>query len=202
MMGAPHFGFVVAAYALAALVVVGMIASILWDYRTLSAALGPLEAARGGKAPSDALSRLESGPDPGLVGIGGWLALPAIGLVLGPLVQFGFLILALTQFSEVERAGYGGVYSLELLVNAGLLAFFIYVGTRFFRKKRDAPSAFIAYMLATLVSGGALLAIESGLGAEAFAIENGKELARNIIVAAIWISYFRVSKRVKMTFVN
>ena len=47
MMEAPHFGFVVAAYALAALVVVGMIASILWDYRKLSAALRRLEASRG-----------------------------------------------------------------------------------------------------------------------------------------------------------
>jgi heme exporter protein CcmD len=47
MMGAPHLGFVVAAYAVAALVVVGMIASILWDYRKLCAALGRLEAARG-----------------------------------------------------------------------------------------------------------------------------------------------------------
>jgi heme exporter protein CcmD len=46
MMGAPHFGFVVAAYAFAALVIVGMIASILWDYRGLSGALRRLEAAR------------------------------------------------------------------------------------------------------------------------------------------------------------
>ena len=46
MMEAPHFGFVVAAYALAALVVVGMIASILWDYRALSGGLRRLEAAR------------------------------------------------------------------------------------------------------------------------------------------------------------
>ncbi len=45
-MAAPHIGFVVAANALAALVVVGMIASILWDYRALSANLRALESAR------------------------------------------------------------------------------------------------------------------------------------------------------------
>ncbi len=49
MMDAPHFGFVVAAYAIGALVVAGMIASILWDFRALSAALRRLEAARGAK---------------------------------------------------------------------------------------------------------------------------------------------------------
>ncbi len=49
MMALPHIGFVVAAYALAGLVVVGMTASILWDYRALSAGLARLEAARAEK---------------------------------------------------------------------------------------------------------------------------------------------------------
>ncbi|MGD0641748.1 MAG: heme exporter protein CcmD [Roseiarcus sp.] len=49
MMEIPHLGFIVAAYALAAGVVVAMIASILWDYRGLSAALARLEAARADK---------------------------------------------------------------------------------------------------------------------------------------------------------
>ena len=46
MIGAPHFGFVVAAYAIAALVIVGMIAAVLADYRAQSRALSRLEAAR------------------------------------------------------------------------------------------------------------------------------------------------------------
>ena len=47
MTAIPHIGFILAAYGLAALVVLVMIASILWDYRALSAALARLEAARG-----------------------------------------------------------------------------------------------------------------------------------------------------------
>jgi heme exporter protein CcmD len=47
MIEAPHFGFVVAAYAFAAAVVVGMIVATLWDYRTVAQALRRLEAARG-----------------------------------------------------------------------------------------------------------------------------------------------------------
>ncbi|MGO8797829.1 MAG: heme exporter protein CcmD [Roseiarcus sp.] len=46
MMAAPHIGFVVAAYGIATLVVAAMIASILIDYRGLSANLRALEAAR------------------------------------------------------------------------------------------------------------------------------------------------------------
>jgi heme exporter protein CcmD len=45
-MAAPHIGFVVAAYGIAALAIVGMIASILIDYRGLSANLRALETAR------------------------------------------------------------------------------------------------------------------------------------------------------------
>lgn len=46
MIGAPHFGFVAAAYGIAALVIVGMIAAVLADYRAQSRALSRLEAAR------------------------------------------------------------------------------------------------------------------------------------------------------------
>jgi heme exporter protein CcmD len=47
MMEAPHIGFVIAAYAFAAVVVAAMIGSILWDYRAQSAAVRRLEASRG-----------------------------------------------------------------------------------------------------------------------------------------------------------
>jgi heme exporter protein CcmD len=47
MIEAPHFGFVVAAYAFAAAVVVGMVVAILRDYRALSRALRCIETTRG-----------------------------------------------------------------------------------------------------------------------------------------------------------
>jgi heme exporter protein CcmD len=47
MSASPHLGFIVAAYAVAALVIVGMIAAVLGDYRIQSRALRRLEEARG-----------------------------------------------------------------------------------------------------------------------------------------------------------
>jgi heme exporter protein CcmD len=46
MMEAPHFGFVVLAYAFAAVIVLAMIGWTLWDYRAQSAAVRRLETAR------------------------------------------------------------------------------------------------------------------------------------------------------------
>lgn len=148
-------------------------------------------------------SNLQSeGVDPKLAGIGGWLILPAIGFVLGPIIGVIMLIPAFQMYSEVARAGYGGIYALELVVGLGLLAFVIYAAALFFQKKEKAPRVIIGLIIVSLVASGALLVIELGAGAEVFARETIKQLIRDIIGAAIWIPYFRVSKRVKATFVH
>ena len=46
-MDIPHLGYIVAAYAVATVVIAGMIGAILIDYRDLSAKLARLEARRG-----------------------------------------------------------------------------------------------------------------------------------------------------------
>lgn len=137
-----------------------------------------------------------------VIGIGGWLILPAISFVIGPIVGGVSLIAAFALFSAVAEAGYGGLYALELLVEVGILIFMIYTASRFFGKKSDAPSTIIALIVVSIVSSFALLLIESAAGAEEFASQSGMQLTQNIISAAVWIPYFKVSKRVKATFVN
>jgi heme exporter protein CcmD len=46
MSDIPHIGFIVAAYVVATVVIIGMIGVILFDYRSLSRALERLEATR------------------------------------------------------------------------------------------------------------------------------------------------------------
>jgi heme exporter protein CcmD len=48
MIDSPHWGFVAAAYAVAALAILAMILATLVDYRAQSAALRRLEETRGG----------------------------------------------------------------------------------------------------------------------------------------------------------
>ena len=140
--------------------------------------------------------------DQKLVGIGGWLVVPAIGLVLSPIIMGVSLVMSAGLASDVARQGYGGFHALEMLCDFGLLLFIIYAAIHFFGKRRNAPSIMIALYVVQLVSQGVLLMIELGADAEPFAIESGKALVRSAIGAAIWIPYFRVSKRVKATFVN
>ena len=154
------------------------------------------------KANESTASASSAAVDPKLVGIGGWLILPAIGLVLGSIIGVVALIAAFALFPDVSRAGYAGIYTFELVVQVWLLGYLLYVATLFFRKKKNAPSAIIKYLFVSLGALVVLFVIEIGSGAEEFAMETGKQLFRNVIAAAIWIPYFRESKRVKATFVK
>ena len=140
--------------------------------------------------------------DPKLVGIGGWLTLTAIGFVLGPIISVVGLIAAFGMFAKVAEAGFRGIYTLEIVTLIVMLAFMVYAATRFFGKKRNAPAVIITFLLVSLGTSVILLLIELTAGAEVFAVETGKQLFRDAIAAAIWIPYFRVSKRVKATFLN
>lgn len=150
-------------------------------------------------------SRLESKrktdrQDP--VGIGGWLILPAIGFALAPVIEVAGLIIGLGNYTKAASAGYGGVYTLNLLVIAGMLVFQVYVAVLFFRKRGSAPRTIIAFFVASLVASAGLLAVELAGGAEVFVAETGRQLVFGVIAAGIWIPYFLVSKRVKATFVR
>lgn len=132
--------------------------------------------------------------------IGGWLILPAIGLILGSILSVIGIFMSLGIAPDLPSR-YQGVFALNLLVETGLTAFLIYAAVRFFGKHRNAPATMIALMLTGIVANGLLIAINLGANAEPFAVEYGKALAKGIIGAAIWIPYFLVSTRVKRTFV-
>lgn len=115
-------------------------------------------------------------------GIGGWLLLPALYVVLQPLLGLG-----------------GGALSLWVSMTGGsrdviflggpLLAYGVFstwVAVQFFRKKASAPGLFIAMLV---VNVGLAVAVHS-------------DPARAVVVAAVWTPYFLMSSRVKATFVR
>jgi hypothetical protein len=132
--------------------------------------------------------------------IGGWLFFPAVGLILGGIVSVIGLVYGLSIVSKV-LSKFQGVYTLHILFSIGILALLIYAAILFFGKKRNAPSIMIALMIANIAVSGLMLVIDYGADAEPLAIESGKDLLKAIVGAAIWIPYFRVSERVKRTFI-
>jgi len=142
--------------------------------------------------------------DPKLAGIRGWLILPAIGFILSLINGVNDLSEVFDLFSVYAAAGYGGIYALMILAYIGFLVFLFYTVTLFFCKKRNAPSTIIILLIANIIVFSVFFVILLDLtaGAEEIVNVSKKELIRGVISAAIWIPYFRKSKRVKATFVN
>ena len=143
----------------------------------------------------------------GPVGIGGWLILPAIGMVFSPiglaLGSLGLLVIA----SKVQSAGdTGSAGSLKLLagINGAFTLYILWTAIAFFAKKRSAPALVIGGYLGSIV-----LAVVAALITQSIpqspAPPAGSEwlgVVKPVIIALIWVPYFRFSRRVQNTFVN
>lgn len=137
--------------------------------------------------------------------IGGWLYLPALGLLATLLVNAFSIIVTLRLL--LDNAGQlpgvlQGVLYFELSAFAGLFLLALYVSSLFVRKKRQLPKSYIAL----LVAGIAILGIDAWLGYRYLDIplsyDTVSPIVRSVIGACIWIPYFLVSVRVKRTFVR
>ena len=164
-------------------------------------------------------------------GIKGWLILPAIGVVANPLLLAFTTLQGLATYaslSGIERniaqLPTGGIRSLllmEIMVNALMLIFSISLAVQFFRKRKIVPTMFIAFLLATLIFAAIdCLVAQSALDSfgeairtrgayssapnplEGIHLESLRTVARAAVACLIWIPYFKVSKRVKATFVH
>jgi hypothetical protein len=134
--------------------------------------------------------------------IGGWLVLPAIGLILGPIINIVNIVIYTGLIEYVINVGFPGNLTINFLAEVGMLVFLIYAATRFFGKKANTPTVMIALLIFQLVVSGVSLAIHLYAEAEIFVDDSIEFFLRGLISAGIWIPYFIVSKRVKETFVN
>ncbi|MGK0472299.1 MAG: hypothetical protein ACJAR0_002780 [Candidatus Azotimanducaceae bacterium] len=152
-----------------------------------------------------------------LEGLGGWLLLVGLGIVVSPL---RIIIMIFPTYSEMFSNGTWEVLTTsgaeaynplwapiiygEMAINGALVLAWIFVAFLFFSKKKIFPKWYIGILLFTL---GLILvdalAIKAVLPNETiFDTETTKELGRSLIVSLIWIPYMLVSKRVKATFVK
>jgi Protein of unknown function (DUF2569) len=154
-------------------------------------------------------------PMDGPRGIGGWLVLPLIALVITP---FRVAVTSVRDFSEVLKPEVwaalttpGGpsyhplwmpIIVFELLMNLALIGGTIWLLVLFLKKSRRVPTLMVIWIAASIgiqVIDLLLMQLIPALAAQA---EPPADLVRGVISAAIWIPYFLSSKRVKNTFVR
>ena len=135
-------------------------------------------------------------------GIGGWLIIPAIGLVLGPIKAVGSLFLGIGMIQSFApellsdvRLWVSGIIDVAMIIAA------IIVAILFFRERRIAVVAIISLMAASIVASVIQLFLSIAMFGEASS-DNINPVLHACVFAAIWVPYFVKSKRVKNTFVN
>jgi Protein of unknown function (DUF2569) len=152
-----------------------------------------------------------------LKGIGGWLILPLLGLILSPLRLIYMVyedllpIFSPDHWEDLTSPTsqlYHPLWSRVLIFEvAGYVTIFL-LGlaalVSFLKKSRKAPRLIILWLLLALVFEGADYYFKGYIpgAAEQFDTMFLSGLWRAGITAAIWIPYFLISKRVKATFVN
>ena len=124
-------------------------------------------------------------------GIAGWLLLPAIGLVISPIIS----VLSILNFYEIlpkADAKYVDALNFAIMKNAIMFCFYFYVAVLFFYKKHKAPRMYIILLLTNL--GLSLITLIQGGGYFL------KPVIFSLLQACIWIPYLNTSKRVIATF--
>lgn len=148
-------------------------------------------------------------------GIGGWLWLPAIGLITNPFVLIGAFSTGATGYFDAsvwtalvspESTAYSpalaGLILVEAAANTWLLCHGLLVLILFFSGRRETRPWIVALLLLqVIVIVGDQLAHQA-VTSETLQPEDFGEIVRSLVGAAIWIPYFLVSKRVKKTFVR
>lgn len=140
----------------------------------------------------------DSGFVSGEIGIGGWLILVAINLFMGSVVWICLLAFAVLNcyFVEGEKRSFSITWFVLYLP---YICFLVYVAVIFFRQKKHTPICCIALLCAIVVLSFMEYFVPGVSGLRIFGVRG---IFVCIVAAAIGIPYFKVSKRVKATFVH
>lgn len=152
-----------------------------------------------------------------LKGLGGWLILVGIGVVIGPfrlmaelgpvygpIFEKGVWEALTTPGSPAYYPYLGSLIIGEIVYNAIIVAASLYLIYLFFSKHYLFPRLYIAVIAVSLV----FIPLDAWLVTTIFPSEpmfdsaTTKEFVRSLVVGIIWIPYLLVSERVRLTFVE
>lgn len=147
-------------------------------------------------------------------GLGGWLIIVGLGLILGLLLGIYGLwenLNVLPIIDSVAISGFKYIFYIETLVQVIYLVISIYLLNLFFKKRKNFPKYYslslysmICWALISYLMYASLpmteIAHKEILGDILY--ESLRDLFKIFTSSMIWIIYMHKSKRVKATFVN
>ncbi|OAT45718.1 transglutaminase-like enzyme [Proteus hauseri ATCC 700826] len=137
--------------------------------------------------------------------IGGWLYLPAIGLIFMLITSLISIVEAISEtlpLLSLVTASWKLYLGFAFILDLFIFTLIIVTAISFFKKLTRTPKLYIFLLIANIATKGiAGLILMYGMQAPVDS-EYTIDLIRSIFHAVIWVSYFRVSVRVKKTFVN
>ena len=145
-----------------------------------------------------------------LEGLSGWLILIGIGLVVSPFILLTTVIainiplLTTPKYRPYleSHPAVGALILSEIGVTLCVVALLGALNYLFFKKKRSFPTYMILYLLLNVAIVASDVAATHIIMPTATSPQTAGAIARTVLSAAIWIPYFVVSRRVKVTFVN
>ncbi len=149
-------------------------------------------------------------------GLGGWLILVGISVVISPLRLLTELKTFLPIFNngtwealttptlESYNSFFSSLLIGEILFNSLMMLFSAYLIYLFFTKKSFFPKLYIWVLILNLVfiPLDAILVSLAFPNTEVFDVETIKAIGKALLASLIWIPYLLISKRVKATFIN
>jgi len=148
-------------------------------------------------------------PAADLKGLGGWLIVVAVGLLLAPFAYVGNIV---TDYPLLSGSGsqnpfiaeppFGHLVAVEIGISTAFVAALIALNVLFYSKKRAFPAWMIVFLVAQLSVSVLLYLAVVVVVPSLDATPVLAQLVRPLLAALIWIPYFRLSKRVKATFVS
>ena len=151
-----------------------------------------------------------------LIGLGGWLILVAINVLLIPVVRGGIGLQELLDWDQSlwiaathpDYEAYHVMWEPSLLASVvvtwSMVPFGILMIVLFFHRRTSFPILAIGRLIFDLVTSAILLAMFLQIDAldDEFRSALHRSLFQVIIASLVWIPYFSVSKRVKLTFIR
>lgn len=157
---------------------------------------------------------LVEGFDPNLSGLGGWLILVAIGVIINPLSILAFITKNAAAYTpetwhnltDPSSAAYNGYWAplliFELLVNLTSIVFSLLLLVLFFQRRRTFPVLYIIFLAYAAITATLDHFFTFLIPTITHTQEPDTTMIRTFLVCLVWIPYMLVSKRVKATFVR